>query len=70
MTEEIREGSVGLSDDALKFVTTIVAHKDIYEEDRPFESIVEAFRFAFALGFARNQRKKAASKKSNIFYKI
>ncbi|SVD45449.1 uncharacterized protein METZ01_LOCUS398303, partial [marine metagenome] len=35
-------------------------------EDSPFTAIVEAFRFAFALGYSRNLREKKRGKAMTI----
>jgi len=56
--EDIRLGSLSISEDVHEFL----ARKEMKEgaplADAPFNSIVEAFRFAFALGFSVNQRTK------------
>lgn len=55
---EIRIGSVSVPQDSHELLTNLVYDKNKSEEDRPFSAIVEAFRFAFALGYARNKRGK------------
>ena len=53
---ELRIGSVGIPQDSHEMLTNLVYDKNKSEEDRPFSSIVEAFRFAFALGYANDRR--------------
>jgi hypothetical protein len=56
--EEFAKGSVGISESSHSVLVSLVFDPTDPMRDRPFESIVEAFRFAFALGFERNDRKK------------
>ena len=56
--QEITKGSVGISEMSHALLVSLVYDAENPMEDRPFESIVEAFRFAFALGFDREQKKK------------
>lgn len=56
--KEIAKGSVGISETSHALLTSLVFDVENPIEDRPFESIVEAFRFAFALGYDRNEKKK------------
>lgn len=60
--EEIAKGSVGISESSHALLVSLVYDAENPIEDRPFESIVEAFRFAFALGFDRNMKKKREGK--------
>ena len=64
--EDIRLGSLGISEDVHEFL----AKKEMKEgeslADAPFNSIVEAFRFAFALGYSRNLREKKGGKTMTI----
>jgi hypothetical protein len=53
--EQIKKGSVGISEASHKLLVSIVHNQDYILEDRPFESIVEAFRFAFALGYSQGK---------------
>jgi len=53
---ELRTGSVSVPQESHVLLTDLVFDKNKSEEDRPFSAIVEAFRFAFALGYAHNQR--------------
>jgi hypothetical protein len=63
MTEqEIKIGSVGISKSAHQLLVGLVQDNKKYFEDRPFESIVEAFRFAFALGYNNSTKKKREGK--------
>ena len=57
MSEELRLGSVSISTEMHTFLSGLV-HSNSSEahEDLPFTAIVEAFRFAFALGFERDVR--------------
>jgi len=52
-------GSVSVSEGAHNFLTSLVYSKDEPSVDAPFTAIVEAFRFAFALGYSMNLKKKA-----------
>lgn len=60
--EEIAKGSVGISESSHALLVSLVYDAGKPMEDRPFESIVESFRFAFALGFEREQKKKREGK--------
>lgn len=53
---ELRIGSVSVPQESHEMLTNLVYDKNKPEEDRPFSAIVEAFRFAFALGYAEDQR--------------
>ena len=67
MTEqEISKGSVGISGPSHKLLVSLVYNNDESSEDRPFESIVEAFRFAFALGYSKNTKKKREGKNVTV----
>jgi len=54
MTEEIKKGSVGISETSHQLLTSLVYEELSVEDDRPFLSIVEAFRFAFAYAYSQN----------------
>lgn len=57
MSEELRLGSVSISTEMHTFLSGLVHSKDSEaHEDLPFSAIVEAFRFAFALGLNMNER--------------
>ena len=60
--DEIAKGSVGISETSHALLVSLVYDAEKPMEDRPFESIVEAFRFAFALGFDRGQKEKREGK--------
>lgn len=60
--EEITKGSVGISEGGHGLLVSMVNDPDKSDEDRPFESIVEAFRFAFALGYRSGNRLKREGK--------
>jgi hypothetical protein len=55
---ELIIGNVSVPQGSHELLTNLVYDKNKSEEDRPFSAIVEAFRFAFALGYASNQRGK------------
>lgn len=57
MSEELRLGSVSISTEMHTFLSGLVHSKSSEaHEDLPFSAIVEAFRFAFALGLQMNER--------------
>ena len=66
MEKEIIKGSVGVTKDTLNFLKTLVYDKNNISEDRPFTSIVEAFRFAFSLGYSLSSRKKRLGESETI----
>ena len=47
-------------------MVSLVQNEDLPDEDRPFTSIVEAFRFAFALGYSRNERSQKSGKNVTV----
>ena len=63
---EISKGSVGISEGSHALLVSLVYDDENPSEDRPFESIVEAFRFAFALGFDRENKKKREGKSVTV----
>jgi hypothetical protein len=63
---ELIIGSVSVPQGSHKLLTNLVYDKNKSEEDRPFSAIVEAFRFAFALGYASNQRGKREGKGETV----
>ena len=63
---ELIIGSVSVPQDSHELLTNLVYDKNKSEEDRPFSAIVEAFRFAFALGYASNQRGKREGKAETV----
>jgi len=66
MEKEIIKGSVGVTKDTLNFLKTLVYDKNNISEDRPFESITEAFRFSFSLGYSLDIRQKEKAVAGNI----
>lgn len=57
MSEEFRLGSVSISSEMHAFLSAMVyTNNSESQSDQPFSAIVEAFRFAFALGVQRNER--------------
>ena len=65
-SEEIAKGSVGVSVEAHAFLVSLVHDNEKPSEDRPFDSIVEAFRFAFALGYRSGLRQKKEGKSVTV----
>jgi hypothetical protein len=64
--QEIKKGSVGISQKSHDLLTSLVFDGYLANEDRPFTSIVEAFRFAFALGYNKKQKIESSGKKEGI----
>ncbi len=60
--QEFAKGSVGISETSHALLVSLVYDDRKPSQDRPFESIVEAFRFAFALGFSMGQKQKREGK--------
>ena len=56
--QKIVTGSVGISESSHAVLINLVFDVEHPMSDRPFSSIVEAFRFAFAVGFSKRQRIK------------
>lgn len=63
---EIKRGSVGISEASHKLLVSLVQNEDLPDEDRPFTSIVEAFRFAFALGYSKNEKSQKSGKNVTV----
>ena len=63
---EIKRGSVGISEESHKLLVSLVQNEDLPDEDRPFTSIVEAFRFAFALGYSKNAKRQKSGKNVTV----
>ena len=64
MSEKMRLGSVGLSEESLEFVRGYVNDKE-YSENmnfKPFDTIISAFTFFFSLGYEMGYRRTEASK--------
>ena len=64
--DEFTKGSVGISDGSHKLLTRMVYSEEQFTEDRPFSSIVEAFRFAFAIGYGHQCKGKREGKQEGI----
>tara|TARA_B110000881_G_C18450419_1_gene450743 strand:+ start:32 stop:400 length:369 start_codon:yes stop_codon:yes gene_type:complete len=62
MTEEIKKGSLGISVKAHETIVNLVYDGNEPSQDRPFVSIVEGFRFAFALGYSKSIHSKKTGK--------
>lgn len=56
--EQIKKGSLGVTHLSHALLLNLVFDSSEPTEDRPFESIVEAFRFTFTLGLNSGQRTK------------
>tara|TARA_B110000438_G_C15467037_1_gene501440 strand:+ start:139 stop:507 length:369 start_codon:yes stop_codon:yes gene_type:complete len=58
MNEEVGLGSFGISQENHVFLSNLVeVSGGEITENKPFTSIVEAYRFAFAIGYTNNQKK-------------
>ena len=66
MTDEIAKGSLGISATSHALLVSLVFDKKESSQDRPFESIVEAFRFAFALGITNGKRTKRSGEIAGV----
>ena len=66
MTEELKIGSLSVSKSAHELLSNLVFDEEKPSEDRPFSSIVEAFRFAFALGYSKNKKIKRTGGQETI----
>lgn len=64
--DEFVKGSVGISDGSHKLLTRLIYSEDKCTEDRPFSSIVEAFRFAFAIGYRHQCKRKREGKQHTV----
>ena len=58
MNPEIKVGSLSWSESSASFAESVVSVEGKSDEDRPFSSIVEVFRFAFSIGFLKEKSKK------------
>jgi hypothetical protein len=66
MTFEILEGSLTISKSSEEFLNDLVYNKNEPLKDAPFESMVETFRFAFALGLSKNESRERVGATTNI----
>lgn len=64
MSEKMKLGSIGLSEESLEFVRGYVDDKENSESMRfkPFDTIISAFTFFFSLGHEMGYRRTEASK--------
>ena len=65
MSENIAPGNIGLSVEMHRYLSNLVNGNEPYD-DNPFESIMGAFRFAFALGYNNGRTKKVEGKRMDI----
>lgn len=63
---EIITGSIGVSKSSHIELKKLVFDDNKPNEDRPFQSLVEAFRFAFALGYKNNHFVEGSKKTETI----
>ena len=56
MNQDIKIGSLSVTTSSHELLSNLVYDNQKPTEDRPFSSIVEAFRFAFALGYSTDKR--------------
>lgn len=64
--QEIKKGSLALSKKSHAILSNLVYDESNPSENKPFTSIVEGFRFAFALGYNNNQLNHNAKKTETI----
>ena len=60
MNEKIGVGNLGLSIEMHGYLSDLINNAGP-DNDNPFQSIMEAFRFAFSLGFINNKTQKVKS---------
>ena len=65
MSGDIALGNIGLSVEMHSYLSSLVNGNEL-KNDNPFESIMEAFRFAFALGFDRGKKRKREGKSVTV----
>ena len=65
MSENIALGNIGLSVEMHGYLSSLVKEKDS-NLDAPFESIMEAYRFAFALGYHNRKTRKIEGKAKDV----
>ena len=65
MSEDIALGNIGLSVEMHGYLSSLINEKES-NHDAPFESIMEAFRFAFALGYHNGKTKKIGGKAKDV----
>mgnify|MGYP006907150098 CR=1 FL=1 len=65
MSGDIALGNIGLSVEMHGYLSNLV-NGDESNLDNPFESIMQAFRFAFALGYHNGKTKKIEGKAKDV----
>ncbi len=65
MSEELKTGSLQLSSEMHGYISSLI-NSDSLLIDNPFDSIVDAFRFAFSLGYFKNESKKIGSPSKTV----
>lgn len=66
LTIEIAKGSLGISETSHALLVSLVFDANEPTQDRPFESIVEAFRFAFTYGYSKGISSKKTGKNVTV----
>lgn len=67
LTELVKAGVAELSIELHNFISSLVFNNNNkLDSDQPFETIGNAFRFAFALGFQSDSRVSLSSKRKDI----
>jgi len=63
--KKLIQGSLSVSVDAHRFLTSLLSNDDP-SLDSPFTTIIDAFRFAFALGYSKEIKKKSTGKAKTV----
>jgi hypothetical protein len=66
MNPEIKEGSLSVGEESHQYLESLVLSSAESEICTPFESIVEAFRYAFSLGLLHGEKKERIGTNSTI----
>mgnify|MGYP000878168721 CR=1 FL=1 len=70
MSDEIALGSVGVTEESLEFLRSVSIQRESGDEtdskDCPFDSIANAFKFAFSYGYSNDKRLKKKAPAGNI----
>tara|TARA_B100000767_G_C19758309_1_gene534011 strand:- start:1895 stop:2269 length:375 start_codon:yes stop_codon:yes gene_type:complete len=64
--KDFAKGSVGISDESHRLLVSLVYSEESPTEDQPFSSIVEAFRFAFSIGYKHQRKAKREGKQHTV----
>ena len=64
--EDFAIGSVGISDKSHELLVNLVFSEGNSNCDQPFFSIVEAFRFAFSIGYNHQRKAKREGKQHTV----